>query len=160
MAAVANAILAVLLDQPFEEGLAPFQWEIAQVVSIEMEQIECVVRKRMRRALIERRLQIGKAGQAFLIQHDDLTIDNGGVYGQLRGRFGQRSHAMRPVEALAREEPRPALAILFIDMDLDAVAIELELVQPLIAPRRLIDWTRPAPAQEGRHLLLRRVAQY
>src|SRR5579872_5089438 len=104
VAAVANAVLTVLLDQPFENRLPPLQRQTPQVVSIEVQQVECEVRKRMRRTLVERGLQFGKTRQPLLVEHDDLAIDDRGMHRKLGCRLGQFAHAMRPVEAAPSEE--------------------------------------------------------
>ena len=62
--AVAQRVFAVLLQQAFEDSLAALERQVAQVVAVEVEQVEGEIGERVFSAFIERGLQIGEA--AFL----------------------------------------------------------------------------------------------
>src|SRR5580692_9340188 len=124
--AVAQRVFAVLLQQTFEEGLPPLERKVAQIVAVEVKQVEGVIGERVRRAFLKRSLQIGEAASSLLVEHDHFAVEDSGVHGDLSGGLGNVAHAVRPVETLAREEVHPALSVFFVDMDLDAIAVELE----------------------------------
>jgi hypothetical protein len=155
VAAVAQRAIAVILEQAFEEGLPPLERQVAQVVAVEVEQVEGVVGERVRRALLKRSLQIGEAASSLLVEDDHFAVENGAVDGELGGGFCNVAHAMGPVETTTREEAGAALSVFFVDMDLNAIAVELELVQPVIAFRRLFNRRGQFRRKKAGHLLTR-----
>ena len=160
MAAVAERVVALFLQQAFEDGLAALERQVARVVPVEVQQVEREIRQRVLRTFLKRGLQIGEAGASLGVEDHDLAIEDGIVDGKLGGGFGDISHAMRPVETLAGEEACVSRTGLFVDVDLDAVAVELELVQPIFPLRRLLDRRSERGRQEGGHSLVGEIVEY
>ena len=68
-------------------------------------------------------------------RHDDLAVDDRGAGGDVPGVVGDLLEAFGPVVAAAGED----LDGLVGEVDLDAVAVELDLVDPALAGRHLLD---------------------
>ncbi len=149
----------MFLEHAFENGLAALQRQIAQVVSVNVEQVEGEIGERVFRSLFEGCLQIGEAGATPIVEDHDLAVEDSGVDGKFSGGFRNVAHPMRPVETLAREKTRSFLSVFSVDVDLDAVAIELQLMQPVIAFGRLLDRRSQRRRDKGGHLLMGSVVQ-
>ena len=86
-------------------------------------------------AVGDRILQRAEAADAALVEDDDLAVDYGVFAGQRVERLRHVAVTLGPVEAAARE--KPGLAV--VDDGNGAIAVELDLVQPFLALRRLVD---------------------
>ena len=135
------------LEQPLEGALALDQRHRAQVVAVQMEEVEGEEDQLVRAPLGERVLQGGEARDAPLVLHHDLAVDQRLLAGQSSKASASTPVAVGPVEPGAGEQPHLAV----VDARDGPIAVELDLVQPVVAvghPRRRRRQLRPdlAPA--------------
>src|SRR5690606_20435242 len=100
--------------------------DAAQVIPVEIEQIEDDVADRIVLLLRERVLQRAEVAPPAPVVDDDLSVEPRSLHRERRERPRDRAELPRPVVALAREEAR----LLVVEPREDAVAVELDLVQP------------------------------
>ena len=86
----------------------------------------------------DRRAKLAKGDAADLVEYDHLAIDVGRAAGQSFRGLGDRPIFVRPVMAAAGERPRFAR----LEHNLRPIAVELQLMQPVLAFRRLADQGR------------------
>ena len=79
-------------------------------------------------------MQIGEMRDTAIVLRDDLSVEQGRVDLEDFEPGHDRRKALRPVEALARQQARVAA----VDASLDAVAIKFELVDPMSIPGRFV----------------------
>jgi hypothetical protein len=114
-------------QQAFERALAFDQRCGAQVVPVEIEQIERVVDQLAGAFLSElpaQRLEIRQAGGS---EHGGLAVDDQVTRGERFGGARDRPELLGPVVAAARIDPDPPV----VDVHLGAIAVDLDLVQPV-----------------------------
>ena len=135
MIGVANrAAFRQARDERRQQRLALDQRQAGEIAAVEMQQIEDVIGQPLGLAARERILQSSEAGDAILAHHRDLAVQiSGADLGQRQGR-GDRPEARRPVEAAAGEHADLA----GLEAGRRAVAVQLDLVDPVIAGRRLV----------------------
>ena len=109
-----------------EEGFALEEREVAEVVAVEVQEVEDEVGEGVLVAILKRGLEVGKACVPVGGEDDDLAVEECGLGGERFEGLGEGLHAVSPVEAAACEE----LDFGALFASLDAVAVELELVDP------------------------------
>src|SRR5206468_11109440 len=109
-----------------------FKGAMSEIIAVKMEEIECDVDQAVCRALRKRLLQSAKAAGASLVHRHNLAVDKRILDIQLGQVGGDCRKALRPVYAVAADEPHP----LAVDPAKHAVTVELYLVQPLVAVGR------------------------
>src|SRR5262249_50896894 len=137
--AVAYRVVRDAADQRRETLLALVQRQGAQVRAVEGPQIEDDVAQggpSWRRT--ERLLETLEARAPVGLEHDDLAVEPRRLHGQPGARPRHRPEAFAPVLPAAREEPCPSL----LDPAERTVAVVLDLVQPRVAPGRLVGQDR------------------
>ena len=124
--AEADARRGRLRNHAVQQCAARFQRRDAQVVAIEVRQVEEVVDDVLGAARIERVLQRAEVGHALRIRHHDLAV----VPARRQARFTQAAlqgtELGRPVVAVAGDE----LHVVAVDAGEHPVAVELDLVDP------------------------------
>ena len=115
------------LQQRLEPGAAFGQRLLAQVGAVQVQQVEQVHHQARAAATVEGVLQRAEVGQAVVARHHHFAIQPGLAHGQGGQGARQLGHARCPVEAIAREQARPAA----VDARQQAVAVELQLPQPV-----------------------------
>ena len=126
----------------FQQPLALFERDAAQIVAIQIEQVEQEQRdgsgsRQMRDAVgighRDARLDEAEAGAAVFIQHRDLAIQNGVRCLQIVRQYGQLRILLIAALACARED---AQLIVFDEND-GADAVPFHFVEPLVAGGRV-----------------------
>ena len=88
-----------------EEGLAFEQRKVAEVVAVEVEEVEDEVGEGLLRAVLKGGLEVGEAGGAVVGEDDDFAVEDAGLSaGRSATCGGDGLHAVGPVEAGAGEE--------------------------------------------------------
>ena len=124
-------------DQLLQMRLALDQRQLPQIVAVEIEQIEGDHHDLGRLAL-QLVLQHREVGGAVGGGHDDLAVDDRRAGADVPSIVGDLLEALGPVVAAPGED----LDRLVGEMDLDPVAVELDLVDPAVAGRHLLDRCR------------------
>src|SRR5262245_59088747 len=103
--------------------------------AVEIEKVEGVEDQPVAGALRQRVLQQREAGDALVVERNDLAVDDRLLARQLGKGLRQVAIALRPVEAAARDQADLADG----NMGGGAVAVELDLVDPamIVLRRRL-----------------------
>ena len=125
--------------------LALDQRLVAQILAVEMQQVEDVEEHAFGAALRQRRLQRREGRHAIVRQHDDLAVDHRLVAVERGQRFGDRARRTCPVQS--SPERVNSFTLPSVDMRLHAVAVEFHLVQPFLARRRVRLAASPARAE-------------
>lgn len=121
------------------KDLAPiFQGHIAQIVAIEVQEIE---RDKVQVVLPagDRLAQFREVGQALVVEHNDLAVDDRAFGAEACRLLHQVAIFRRPVMPVTGVDPGAVL----VDDELRAVAVELDLMNPVFTLRRLL--------HKGRH---------
>ena len=106
MLAVANRGRCVRKEL-LQDLLALGENHAAQVVAIEIEQIESEIRQRLPPVIGRDRILQGlKTGAAFSVHDHDFAVKACGVHRQPRRRAGERREGARPVLGVARHHAR------------------------------------------------------
>ena len=129
--------MSVFVDQLLQVRLALDQRQLPQVVAVEIEQVEGDHHDLGGPAL-QLVLQHREIGGAVGGRHHDLAVDDRRARADVPGVVGDLLEAVGPVVAAAGED----LHGLVGEMDLDPVAVELDLVNPALAGRHLLDRCR------------------
>src|SRR6185312_5881493 len=111
-------------DQGTEQFLARAEGNAAQILAVEIEQVERDQRESAAMPFAERLLQVAEIGAALGIEHRDLAVEPELLAGQRTDFVGKRGEFIGPVLARARHE-RDLVAIA---PAIDAVTIDLDLV--------------------------------
>jgi hypothetical protein len=119
----------VLPQEIGEHSLALHLRKFAEV-AVSPEQIEGVVDQPILSASGEFGLEFGEVGAA-LVDDDHFAVEDR-LTGDVQ-RSGDHREALRPIQPVAGENPLPSL----VEVGLDAIAVELNLMEPLVAGRRL-----------------------
>ncbi len=85
-------------------GFAFDEGEVAEVVAVEVEEIEDEVGEGLFGSFLKGGLEVGEAGVAFVVEDDDFAVEDGGFAGEDGDLGGDGLHAVGPVEAGAGEE--------------------------------------------------------
>ena len=93
-----------------------------------MEKIEDVIDEALALPCLQRRLQLGKTRNAFLVLDHDLAVDQRRLRGQLGDGGGDVRKFFGPIETLAGEQTDLAV----VEPSLDAITVELDLVHPAV----------------------------
>ncbi len=117
---------APLPDQTRELRLALRERQTGKIAAVTVKEIEDVVDEPLAVTCLECRLQTGERGDAACVLDHDLAIDQRGTRRQLGHGVGDVRKSVRPIEALARQQPDLAM----VKPRLDAIAVELDLVDP------------------------------
>src|SRR5262249_26696069 len=124
--AVSDRTALRLSHQPRQFDFALDQRQGGQIASIEMEKIEDIIDEALALARLQRRLQLGKTRNAFLVLDHDLAFDQLPPRRQPGKGCGVVWKFFVPIEAFAGEQADAAVA----EPSLDAIAVELDLVRP------------------------------
>src|SRR5258705_2291557 len=115
-------------------------------MSIQMQQLEDEVSKRLLLALLKCCLQVSETRRAVLRKHYHLTIKKRVLHRQRRYKTGDSLHPVCPVQSGTRQQLNP----LSIFSRLDTIAVEFELMQPAVARRRRLRLKRKLRSNEVR----------
>jgi hypothetical protein len=109
-----------------KDCLAIEEWKPAQIVAVEMEQIEGEIGERFPGVFLKGGLQVGKAGGTVFGEDNDFAIKNRVIDGNVFYLLRDGAHTVGPVKTGAGEEldPRSVFA------SLNAIAVELQLMKP------------------------------
>ena len=147
MLAVGDRSLAGFGEEGAEHALPLDERRVGNAEAIEMEEVEGEVDEAVLPAVFEifhQRPEIARPGRAL---HDHLAVEDDLVDRELSHGRRDAGETRRPVVAVPREQPRPAVS----EMRLDAITVELDLVHPLPAGRRRVLQRRQAQLDEARH---------
>ena len=133
------------VEQLLEQRAPLYERNLAQVVPIEVWQVEQKVVDVLGARRIEGVLQRVEPGLAVAVEHDDLAVEPSRGDAHALDRLGQRLHLRRPVVAMAREE----LDLAVVDAREQAVAVELDLVAPATTGRQALDGDRKLRRERG-----------
>src|SRR5260221_3954292 len=122
------------LEQFCQSALARDKWQWCQVGSVEMQKVEWIEHHPVVSTRFELLLEQREARDAVAAFRHNLAIDQSAFSWQFGDRVRDRGKFSGPVEALTREEFYPAA----VQPGLDAVSVEFDLVQPVVAVRRLV----------------------
>ena len=119
---------------PFSLAAAIKQWLVAQILAIQVENVEGVKAQRVRKPSDSgpKRLEIRHAS---LILDNNLAIKNGSTTRKLASLTDNAGIPLGPIEAVAGVSTRLAA----LDYQERAVAVMLDLMNPVGALRRLFD---------------------
>src|SRR5689334_3332259 len=125
---------AVSAKKPLQLAAAIKQWLVAQILAIQVENVEGVKAQRVRKPSDGRpkRLEIRHAS---LILDDNLAIKNGSTTRKCASLTDNAGIPLGPIEAVAGVSVRLAP----FDYQERAVAVMLDLMNPVGALRRLFD---------------------
>ncbi len=132
-------------QQLLQPRLALAERQAAKVFAIGEQQVERIEDQIIGLAVGNRGLQRGKIRRAFMVERDDLAVNQ--HIGQRAALFGDRMKLVGPVQTFAGF--KPGLAAL--DAQLHAIAVELDLVAPAFPARRPIDRGAELRRDEIRH---------
>ncbi|TCR68184.1 hypothetical protein EV560_10210 [Bosea sp. BK604] len=136
--AQADALDLRLAEHTLEERAALVEPQLAQVVAVEIEQVEGIERRGGRSQLAaraaERLLQGEEIGSALGIEHDSFAIDDRAVDAEQTGSLRHGREAVAPVMAAACDDPDLTAGF---GMDGEAIAIPFHLIGPVGPFRRL-----------------------
>ncbi len=135
-------------EQPGKRLLASFQRHVAQIVSVEVEEIEGEVDEAARRLVGQGLLQCGEVADALVVEHHDLAVDDRLAAGQGTEALGEVGVSRGPVEAAAGRHP---YAVAGDERD-RTVAVELDFVQPAVALRGIRCAARELRREPCRHV--------
>jgi hypothetical protein len=121
-----------------------------------MEQVEHVIAHAVLPAGAQVRLQPIEGRETIAFLDHDLSVEQRRADAQLLERGRDRSEALGPVEALAREQ----LHFAAVEARLDPIAVVLDLVHPFGSARRALARRGEARLDEGRQQLLPRAAHF
>ena len=127
----ARAGALALAQQRLQPFLALDQRQLAQVLPVEMHEIEGGERD-ARVPALDRFDERGEIRDALVVEDHRFAVDHGALHAERFARLAQALEARGPVVALAGEELRAAIA----HDQLQAIAVVLHLVQPLVAGGR------------------------
>ena len=119
--------------------------QFRQIVSIEIEKVECIEDHPVRPTRFQVGLQGREAREPGLVFDDEFAIEESRAELQVPEGGGNRLEFRRPVEAFAGEE----LDVLAVDPRLQTIAVELDLVDPLVPMGSLIDQGCETRLDEG-----------
>ena len=141
-------IEAVGGQQILQGALAFELCDTGEVVSLQVQKVECLV-DQLRGALGRQRfLQQAETRCAVRRERDDFPVQDGLACGEFGDRFGDLRKPARPVLFVAAEQAHLAA----VDPGDDAVAVEFDFVEPLRALRRLGHECRELRLDERGHL--------
>src|SRR5690606_35613823 len=92
------------LEERAQRGLALNERHVAQIPTVEVEEVEREVADRLD-ARADRVLQRAEVAPSLGVEDHDLAVQPGRAHRQLAERARQRSEAVAPAVALSREEP-------------------------------------------------------
>src|SRR5262249_30964012 len=138
---------AVSGEHLFQQSLALGKRCLAQIVAVEIEQIEGEKDLPVVLFFREGRLHRLKAARAVGFQNDRLAVENGARDREFLDRAGNRGETIGPVELAARQKPRLAP----VQPAEQTVAVELDLMQPVFVTRWLRDEERQLWQYRARH---------
>ena len=124
-----------LRQQPRQRRLARPQRLRFEIGAVEMHEIEDIEHHAVVSAVLEIFLQQRKAGNAVGTFRYQFAVDQRGLGWQVGDSFGNGRKLFGPVEAAAREQ----LHLAAVEPSLDAIAVEFNLVDPVVAVRRVVD---------------------
>src|ERR1700758_4669238 len=90
----ANRVVVQPCDEITEQRLPLREWQSAQGVSVEVQQIEDVIVERVCGAFLKGSLQRSEAADAALIEHNHFAVQKRGLCGQRLERRCEGPHAM------------------------------------------------------------------
>ena len=106
----------------------------------------------MRSELAPQRLEVWPAGRAV---DDRLAVQDTALDAEPRCRLGNGAELVGPVQPTPGIDPDPATAY----MDLRPVAVRLDLVNPIVFPRRMLPQRWVAGLDESSQLRRRRTGE-
>ena len=118
----------------FERAFALEQWSVAEIIAVEVKEVEGLVPQALRSVFGELASQRLKIRQPRPAQHGGLAIRDQLVRRERLRGLCDRSELPRPVVAAARIDDGPGGT----QMQLGAITVDLDLVQPLRPVRRLL----------------------
>ena len=122
-------------EQLVQRLLAGEERRLAEVVAVEVEEVEGEVDEVVLPVLGEGVLEGLEAGGAVRLQDHHLAVEDRLDHRELLGLAGHRGEAIGPVLAVAGDQTGLAVA----DLAEGAVAVVFDLVDPLVALRDLLD---------------------
>ncbi len=137
--------LAAAPEQLLQPALALHQRQRAQVLAVLEQQVEGDVGEVPRLPLLDEPLQAAEVADAARVEDHDLAVQPGAVGGERLEGLGDLGEPRRPVQLVAREQAHAGP----VHAGGDAVAVVLDLVQPAVALRRLLDQRREAEGHGG-----------
>src|SRR5260221_8782125 len=153
--AIAQDAARLAGDEALQCRLAVNEPHPEEVAVAEIEEVEAVIDERAGLAVRKRLLQGGKPRLAVGGERDDLAVEHRLVNRQRGHDGGDLGEFSRPVETVAGEQGRLAAR----QPRQDAIAVELDLVQPVVAARRVIDQRRQLRLGRARQRRLARPRQ-
>ncbi len=141
-------------DDLLQQRLAIEQRCAGQVPAVEIKEIEQHIEAAIVAAGRQLLLQPAEIGDAGLVGHDDLAVEQGGAEAEPLQCAGDGGKAFGPVDPGARQKPH----LPTVDARLQAVAVELDLVDPFGAARRLVARLGEAELDPGGQQPLARAA--
>ena len=123
-------------DQWLEERLALDELEARDVPAVKMQEIESVIDEVHAALAVGRRLGLGEARQAGVVDAAELAVEISGLHVEVGERGDGARIFVGPVEPGPGQQLHPAV----VDARGHAKAVELDLVHPLRPGGRLLDY--------------------